>query len=97
LILYTLYIIIYPGEKMLRRIVEVNGNTLVIPELQNFQGRKIEVILKELSGNRKSTRNLKAFFGTLKTDEDALEFQKRMRAEWEDREILGSVRSKVLI
>jgi len=60
--------------------------SVVIPELQNFQGRKIEVILKEFTEKRKSSGTLKSFFGTLNTTEDALEFQKRMRNEWDDRE-----------
>jgi hypothetical protein len=71
---------------MLRKIVEVNGDILVIPELKNFQGEKVEIILKKLSAKRKSSKNLKGFFGKLKTSDDGLAFQKRMRAEWEKRE-----------
>lgn len=46
----------------------------------------MEITLIELSESEKPRKNLKEYFGILKTDEDALEFQKRVRAEWEERE-----------
>ncbi|NIM16051.1 MAG: hypothetical protein GTO45_28960 [Candidatus Aminicenantes bacterium] len=36
---------------------------------------------------KKSLRNLKKYFGILKPSGDALEFQKKMRAEWDEREL----------
>jgi hypothetical protein len=83
---------IYPGEKMLRKTVIVSGDTLVIPELKNFKGRKVEITLNELPERekfpikKKSRKTLKDFFGKLNAGEDALEFQKRIRAEWDERE-----------
>lgn len=71
---------------MLKKTIVVNGDVLVLPELKKFQGRKVEITLKELSESEKPRKNLKEYFGILKTDEDALEFQKRVRAEWEERE-----------
>jgi hypothetical protein len=71
---------------MLKKTIVVNGDVLVLPELKKFQGRKVEITLKELSESEKPGKNLKEYFGILKTDEDALEFQKRVRAEWEERE-----------
>ncbi len=71
---------------MFRKIVEVNGDTLVLPELKNFQGKKVEITLKEFPGRKKNKKNLMEFFGKLKFKEDALEIQKKMRAEWEKRE-----------
>lgn len=71
---------------MFRKIVEVNGNTLVIPELENFQGKRVEITLKEFPKKKKKDDNLKKFFGALDFDGDAVEFQKKMRAEWDERE-----------
>jgi hypothetical protein len=71
---------------MFRKIMVVNGDTLVIPELKKYRGKKVEVTLKTLSEKRKSHKSLKQYFGTLKPEGDALEFQKKVRAEWEERE-----------
>ena len=71
---------------MFRKIVVVNGDTLVIPELKDFQGKTVEVTLKTLSEKRKSHKNLKEYFGKLKPESDAVEFQKKVRAEWDERE-----------
>ncbi|MCP5105565.1 MAG: hypothetical protein GY950_19420 [bacterium] len=71
---------------MFRKIVVVNGDTLVIPELKKFRGEKVEITLKTLSEKRKSRKNLKHYFGKLKTESDAVAFQKKVRAEWEERE-----------
>jgi|APIni6443716594_1056825.scaffolds.fasta_scaffold2320184_1 hypothetical protein len=73
---------------MLRRIILVNGDTLTLPELNNFIGRKVEITLKEFSERKEKGKSLKKYFGTLSTGfvGDALEFQKRMRAEWDERE-----------
>jgi hypothetical protein len=73
---------------MLKRIVFVNGNTLTLPELNNFIGRKVEITLKEFSEKKEKGKNLKKYFGTLSpgSADDALHFQKKMRAEWDERE-----------
>jgi len=71
---------------MFRKIVVINGDTLVIPELNNFRGKKVEITLKTLPGKRKSRKSLKQYFGILKPEGDAVEFQKKMRSEWEERE-----------
>ena len=71
---------------MFRKIVIVDGDTLVIPGLKKSRGKKVEVTLKALSEKRKSHKNLKQYFGKLKPEGDAVEFQKKVRAEWEERE-----------
>lgn len=73
---------------MLRRIVFVNGDTLTLPELNSFIGRKVEVTLKEFSERKEKGKNLKKYFGILTPGSscDALDFQKKMRAEWDERE-----------
>jgi hypothetical protein len=73
-------------EKILRKIVNVNGDTLVIPELKKFQGRKIEIIFREFSERKSSKKNLSEYSGSLRFAGDALEYQEKMRAEWEERE-----------
>jgi len=73
-------------EKILRKIVNVNGDTLVIPELKKFQGRKIEIIFREFSERKSSKKDLSEYFGSLRFTGDALEYQKKMRSEWEERE-----------
>jgi hypothetical protein len=70
---------------MFRKIMVVNGDTLVIPELKRYRGKKVEVTLKTLSEKGKNDKNLKKYFGTLKPEGDAMEFQKKVRAEWEER------------
>lgn len=71
---------------MLKKTMVINGDTLVIPELRRFKGRWVEITLKELSGGKKPKKDIKEYFGILKTDEDGMEFQKRVRAEWDKRE-----------
>ena len=71
---------------MLRRIVVVNGDTLTLPELNKFIGRKVEITLKEFTERKNKGKNLKKYFGILNPSGDALDFQKKMRAEWNDRE-----------
>jgi hypothetical protein len=71
---------------MLRRIVVVNGDTLTLPELNKFIGRKVEITLKEFSEPKNKGKNLKKYFGILNPGGDALDFQKKMRAEWNERE-----------
>ena len=69
---------------MLRKIVEVNSDTLVLPGLKDFLGKKVENTLKEFTGiTPPKKKNLKEFFGKLRMEDDGLEFQKKMRAEWE--------------
>ena len=70
---------------MFRKIVVVSGDTLIVPELKQFKGRKVEITFKELEEER-PTKNLKKYFGILKPSGDPLEFQKKMRAEWDERE-----------
>jgi hypothetical protein len=71
---------------MFRKIVVVDGDTLTLPELKRFKGRKVEIILKELTEGKKPAENLEKYFGILKPSGDALKFQKKMRAEWDERE-----------
>lgn len=71
---------------MFRKIMVVNGDTLVIPGLKEYHGKKVEVILKTLTEKRKNHKNLKQYFGTLKPEGDAVEFQRKVRTEWEERE-----------
>ena len=71
---------------MFRKVVVINGDTLTIPELERFKGRKVEVTFKELNEKKEPGKNLKKHFGVLKRTEDPMEFQKRMRAEWDERE-----------
>jgi hypothetical protein len=71
---------------MFRKVMVVNGDTLIIPGLKRFKGKKVEITLNELSEKKESSENLKKYFGILKTSVDALEFQKKLRAEWDERE-----------
>jgi hypothetical protein len=71
---------------MFSEVVVVNGDTLTIPELKRFNGRIVEVTLKELDEDREPGKNLKKHFGILKRVEEPMEFQKRMRTEWDERE-----------
>ena len=64
----------------------VNGDTLIIPGLKRFNGKKVEITLNELPEKKESSENLKKYFGILKSDVDPLEFQKKLRAEWDERE-----------
>ena len=64
----------------------VNGDTLIIPELKRFNGKKVEITLNELPEEKESSENLKKYFGILKSNVDPLEFQKKLRAEWDERE-----------
>ena len=64
----------------------VNGDTLIIPGLKKFNGKKVEITLNELPEKKESSENLKKYFGILKSDVDPLEFQKKLRAEWDERE-----------
>ena len=71
---------------MFKKVMTINGNTLTIPELEKFIGKKVEITLKELTPKKKKANNLMEFFGTLEPAEDPLEFQKKARAEWNERE-----------
>jgi hypothetical protein len=71
---------------MFRKVMVVNGDTLTIPGLKKFKGKKVEITLNELSGKKESSKNLKKYFGILKPSVDPLEFQKKLRAEWDERE-----------
>ena len=64
----------------------VNGDTLIIPGLKRFNGKKVEITLNELPEKKESSENLKKYFGILKFNVDPLEFQKKLRAEWDERE-----------
>lgn len=66
---------------MFRKVVVVNGDTLVIPELKNFKGKKVEITFKEFPEEIKPDKNLKKYFGILKSKEDGMEIQKKLRAE----------------
>jgi hypothetical protein len=71
---------------MFRKVMTVNGDTLIIPGLKRFNGKKVEITLNELPEKKESSENLKKYFGILKSDVDPLEFQKKLRAEWDERE-----------
>ena len=71
---------------MFRKVMVVNGDTLIIPELKRFNGKKVEITLNELPEEKESSENLKKYFGILKSNVDPLEFQKKLRAEWDERE-----------
>lgn len=73
-------------KKMFRKVMVVNGDTLTIPGLKKFIGKKVEITLKELTVRKEFSENLKKYFGTLKPSVDALELQKKLRAEWDERE-----------
>jgi len=73
-------------EKMLRKTIEINGDTLIIPELKKFMGRKVTITLEEPPEEEKKGKYLKDFFGSLKLKDDAMQFQKKMRKEWDERE-----------
>ena len=68
---------------MLKKIVTVNGETLTIPELKYFEGKKVEITLKELKKKKRSPKNLQRYFGSLRFEGDPLEFQKKLREEWQ--------------
>ncbi len=71
---------------MLKKVITVNGDTLTMPELKRFSGKKVEITLKELTKRESRKKNLMEFFGTLEPTVDPLEFQKKVRAEWDERE-----------
>lgn len=71
---------------MFKKVLVINGDTLTIPELKQFNGKKIEITFKELAVKKKKNKNLMKYFGILEPDGDPLEFQKKVRAEWDERE-----------
>lgn len=71
---------------MFRKVMFVNGDTLTIPGLKKYKGKKVEITLNELSEKKESSENLEKYFGILKSSVDGLEFQKKLRAEWDERE-----------
>jgi hypothetical protein len=52
-----------------RKIVEVKNSAIVLKDLASFNNKRVEVIVK--------------FAGCMKKFGDGIEYQKKIRAEWE--------------
>jgi len=62
----------------------INSKNLHIDELEKFMGQETEIIILPVSviGKNKK-KNIIKLAGSLKSGEDPLEFQKRIRKEWD--------------
>jgi hypothetical protein len=71
-----------------RKIVDVKDSAIVLKDLAFFNNKRVEVIVLPLSpveeerGSNK-TWNLRKFAGSIKKFGDGIEYQKKIRAEWE--------------
>lgn len=50
---------------MLKKVITVNGDTLTMPELKRFSGKKVEITLKELTKRESRKKNLMEFLEPL--------------------------------
>jgi hypothetical protein len=73
-----------------RKIVEVKNSAIVLKDLISFNNKRVEVIVLPLSEfeeepevTKTKTRNLRKFAGCIKKFGDGIEYQKKIRAEWE--------------
>jgi hypothetical protein len=71
-----------------RKIVEVKNSAIMLKDLASFNNKRVEVIVlpvAELEEERTliKTRNLRKFAGSIKKFGDGIEYQKKIRAEWE--------------
>ncbi len=71
-----------------RKIVEVKNSSIVLKDLASFNNKRVEVIVLPLAGLEEETaviktRNLRKFAGSFKKFGDGLQYQKKIRAEWD--------------
>lgn len=71
-----------------RKIVEVKNSAIVLKGLASFNNKRVEVIVLPFAEFEEEpevikTRNLRKFAGCMKKFGDGIEYQKKIRAEWE--------------
>ena len=71
-----------------RKIVEVKNSVIVLKDLVSFNNKRVEVIILPLAELEEEpavikTRNLRKFAGCIKKFGDGLEYQRKIRAEWD--------------
>jgi len=73
---------------VVRKIVEVKNNSIMLKELSPYNNRRVEVIvlpLPELEERpSKKPMNLRKYAGCIKKFGDGLEYQRKIRLEWEN-------------
>ncbi len=71
-----------------RKIVDVKNSAIVLKDLASFNNKRVEVIVLPLHAIEEEralikTGNLRKFAGSIKKFGDGIEYQKKIRAEWE--------------
>jgi hypothetical protein len=74
---------------VVRKIVEVKNNSIMLKELSPYNNRRVEVIvlpLPELEERPSKIKplNLRKYAGCIKKFGDGLEYQRKIRLEWEN-------------
>jgi hypothetical protein len=73
---------------VVRKIVEVKNSSIVLKGLSPFNNKRVEVIILPLAeteekASKTKPMNLRKYAGCIKKFGDGLEYQRKIRAEWE--------------
>lgn len=66
-----------------RKIIENSSNPLTIELPEDYENKKLEVIILQLEDEVEKENDLREFFGKLQWKGDALAEQKKLRDEWD--------------
>ncbi len=71
----------------LKIIRKIDSKNLYIEELDQFIGKKAEIVIKSISySNPNRRRKVLNLAGSIKGGNDPLQYQKKMRSEWNKRD-----------